>query len=103
MQREKPKAGLADVDTDTGRAFIKHLMERKTKYENHVFRQEQQESLSPQTIHGYVRAMRPFASWLEHEGGRFFIGWHVGADQEFHDWKETYSSSYCQVAHVFLQ
>ena len=43
-------------------------MERKTRYDNHLHRDQVQGGLAPQTIHGFVRSLRAFASWLEAEG-----------------------------------
>jgi len=43
-------------------------MECKTRYDNHLHRDQVQGGLAPQTIHGFVRSLRAFASWLEAEG-----------------------------------
>ena len=61
-------ARVSALSIEEGRAFVKSIMERKTKYANHVLRAEVMEGLSPQSIHGYVRALRAFASWLQEEG-----------------------------------
>ena len=59
---------VRDLSLDDGRAFVKSLMDRETIYEGHPMREEVNKPLSTQTIHGYVRTMRAFASWLEEEG-----------------------------------
>jgi site-specific recombinase XerD len=43
-------------------------MERTTKYDDHLHREQVQGGLAPQTIHGFVRSLCAFASWLEREG-----------------------------------
>jgi site-specific recombinase XerD len=53
---------------EDGRAFVKLLMERTTKYDDHLHREQVQGGLAPQTIHGFVRSLRAFASWLERKG-----------------------------------
>ena len=58
---------ICSLAIEDGRAFIKSLMERKTKYTRHVWRQEIEGGLAPQTVHGFVRSMRTFGSWLERE------------------------------------
>ena len=68
MQNGGAPSKICALDLEDGRTFVKSLMERKTKYANHVFRHEVQEGLAPQSIHGYARALRAFASWLQEEG-----------------------------------
>ena len=63
--------GHARIDSLTiedGRAFVKSLMERKVRYTNHKLRNEIEGGLAPLTIHGYVRALRSFSTWLCEEG-----------------------------------
>jgi site-specific recombinase XerD len=43
-------------------------MDRETLFNDHPCREEVKKPLSVQTIHGYVRTLRAFASWLEEEG-----------------------------------
>ena len=59
---------VCDLALQDGRAFIQSLMERKTRYPNHAIRSEIEGGLAPQTIHGFVRSLRTFASWLQREG-----------------------------------
>ncbi len=59
---------VGDLTVEDARAFIKYLMERTTRYTDHVMRHEQDGGLAPSTIHGYARSLRTFASWLQREG-----------------------------------
>jgi len=67
MQNGGAPPKICSLTIEDGRAFIKSLMERKTKYTSHVWRQEIEGGLAPQTVHGFVRSMRTFGSWLERE------------------------------------
>jgi site-specific recombinase XerD len=66
MQNGTPTR-VRDITLDDGRAF-KSLMEQKTRYADHPLRHEAQGGLAPQTVHGFVRSVRTFASWLQEEG-----------------------------------
>ena len=59
---------INSLTIEDGRAFIKSLMERKVRYTDHKIRNEIEGGLAPITIHGYVRALRSFSSWLYEEG-----------------------------------
>lgn len=59
---------MKDVSIEDARAFISSLQSAQTKYQNHPLRPVEQDSLAPQTVHGYVRAMRSFSHWLLEEG-----------------------------------
>ena len=59
---------ICSLAVEDGRAFVKLLMERTTKYDDHLHREQVQGGLAPQTVHGFVRSLRAFASWLEREG-----------------------------------
>jgi site-specific recombinase XerD len=59
---------VGELTLEDGRAFVKFLMERKTKYPEHTLRHVVQEPLAPQTIQGFVRSLRAFAAWLYQEG-----------------------------------
>jgi len=65
---------VCSLTIEDGWAFVKSLLERKTKYDNHHSREQMQGGLAPQTIHGFVRSLRAFASWLAverlHPNGR---------------------------------
>jgi len=58
------------------RAFIAHLQDRDTLYEGHPVVPPKKGSLSPYTIHAYVRAIKAFSTWLHDEG---FTGTNVMA------------------------
>ena len=68
LQLSSQQILVRDLSLYDGRAFIRSLMERDTLFDNHPWREEVQRRLSPHTIHGYVRTLRAFASWLEEEG-----------------------------------
>lgn len=61
-------ARLSEISIHVARDFIASLQERTTRYDNHPFAPERQGGLSPHTIHGYVRALKAFSSWLAEEG-----------------------------------
>lgn len=60
-------AKLPDVSIHEARAFVAHLQAMRNRYENHPFRPKATGGLSPSTIHGYVRALKAFSSWLAAE------------------------------------
>jgi integrase/recombinase XerC/integrase/recombinase XerD len=62
------QAKINSLTIETGRAFIKHLMERKVRYTDHKLRHEVEGGLAPTTVHGYVRALRSFSTWVYEEG-----------------------------------
>ena len=59
---------VRDLSLEAARNFVKTLMDQESFYKDHPTREEVHRSLSVQTIHGYVRSLRAFASWLEEEG-----------------------------------
>ena len=59
---------LEDLCLQNARAFVSSLQQKRTRYEAHPFRTETEGGLSPSTIHGYVRALKAFSSWLHEEG-----------------------------------
>ncbi|MFQ5944537.1 MAG: tyrosine-type recombinase/integrase [Anaerolineales bacterium] len=59
---------VRDLSIDHGRAFIKHLMDRKTKYADHPHHREIEGGLAPSTINGFARSLKAFSSWLEEDG-----------------------------------
>jgi site-specific recombinase XerD len=59
---------VSELTVDDARAFIKYLMDRTTRYPDHVLRTEMAGGLAPTTIHGYARSQRTFAGWLQREG-----------------------------------
>ncbi|MER2598465.1 MAG: tyrosine-type recombinase/integrase [Caldilineales bacterium] len=67
VTNESP-ATLRDAGLDEARAFIAQLQGRKTRYESHSLRPQKEGGLSSHTIHGYVRTLKAFGSWLCEEG-----------------------------------
>ncbi|MHB1357014.1 MAG: tyrosine-type recombinase/integrase, partial [Anaerolineae bacterium] len=59
---------LIDLNIANVRAFIASLQARTTRFENHPLAPVQEGGLSPFTIHGYVRAIKAFSSWIYEEG-----------------------------------
>lgn len=59
---------LADLSLEQGRAFVAHLQGRTMRYEGHGSRPAEAGTLSPHTVHAYVRTLRAFGSWLLEEG-----------------------------------
>ncbi len=68
LQQQGHTLKVKDVRVEDARAFIKFLLERKTRYSAHVLRKEVEGGLAMTTVHGYARSLRTFASWLEREG-----------------------------------
>ena len=64
LQASQGQTKIGSLTIEQGREFIKNLMERKTRYQCHKLRREVEGGLALTTIHGYVRAMRSFSSWL---------------------------------------
>lgn len=62
------EAKIGDFTVENARAFIAHLQSRNCRFENHPLSPKQEGGLSPYTIHGYVRTLKVFASWLAEEG-----------------------------------
>ena len=77
FQASRGQARIDSLTIEDGRAFVKYLMERKHRYTDHKLRDEVEGGLAPTTIHGYVRALRSFSSWLYDEGhtdDNIFVG-----------------------------
>jgi len=55
------------IDIKLLREYILYLL-KQTKYTNHPFTPAQTELLSASTVHGHVRTLRAFFSWLVTEG-----------------------------------
>lgn len=62
------KLKLAQLSVDDARAFVAALQARDCRYENHPLAGKQPGGLSPYTIHGYVRTLKVFSTWLHEEG-----------------------------------
>lgn len=68
MEADGSAVKVCELSVDDARNFVRSLMERKTKYVQHKFHRETEGSLAPQTIHGFVRSLKTFGSWLAEEG-----------------------------------
>lgn len=62
------QATLRDCTLENARAFITSLQQRTTRYENHRLRPQAEGGLAATTVHGYVRALKSFSTWLSEEG-----------------------------------
>jgi site-specific recombinase XerD len=62
------KFRLQDLTVDDGRMYLRELMARNTRYENHPMHKEQKGKLKIQYIHGLGRAVRSFSTWAHEEG-----------------------------------
>jgi site-specific recombinase XerD len=62
------EAKLPDITLPTVRSFVAYLQGKTSRYENHPLTKPQEGGLSTFTIHGYVRAVKAFTSWLYEEG-----------------------------------
>jgi len=60
-------ATIKDMTIHNARAFIASLQERTSRYDGHPLSPKQEGGLSPYTIHGYVRTLKAFGSWLLEE------------------------------------
>jgi site-specific recombinase XerD len=61
-------ARISALSVNDARAFVAHLQGVDAKYKNHPLTPQIAGGLSPYTIHGYVRTMKVFGSWLQEEG-----------------------------------
>jgi len=61
-------ARLSDLSIDDARAFVASLQSKTSRYQDHPFLKPKDGGLSPHTIHGYVRSLKAFSSWLAEEG-----------------------------------
>jgi site-specific recombinase XerD len=59
---------LQDLCVEDGREYIRHLMERDKRYQDHPMHKEQDGKLKVQYIHGLGRAIRSFSTWAFEEG-----------------------------------
>jgi site-specific recombinase XerD len=59
---------LPDFTLTNARAFVAHLQDRETLYDEHPITPTRKGKLSAFTIHSYVRAIKAFSSWLHEEG-----------------------------------
>ena len=58
---------LKDLSIDDARSFVAWLQSRPSRYANHPMRPKEDGGLSANTIHGYVRALKAFSTWLYEE------------------------------------
>jgi integrase/recombinase XerC/integrase/recombinase XerD len=63
-----PDACLADVSIPTVREYVADLQDRTTRHVNSPFYKTHEGKLSSTYIHGIVRGLRAFASWLHEDG-----------------------------------
>lgn len=63
-----PDGLLRKVGIEQARNFVASLQSKESRYENHPFLSPREGGLSPSTVHGYVRAIKAFGSWLHAEG-----------------------------------
>lgn len=61
-------AKLPDLTLDRTRQFVAMLQNKTCRFENHPLRRKADGGLSPFTVHGYVRTLKVFATWLHDEG-----------------------------------
>jgi site-specific recombinase XerD len=59
---------LQDLTVEEGRRYIRELMERDTRYQDHPMHKIQKGKLKIQYIHGLGRAVRSFSTWAYEEG-----------------------------------
>lgn len=59
---------LQDLTVEDGREYIRSLMGRETRYQNHPMHKEKKGKLKVQYIHGCGRAVRSFSTWAYEEG-----------------------------------
>lgn len=59
---------LKELSLDQARSFIASLQNQTSRYNGHPLRPEEEGGLSSSTIHGYVRSLKSFSSWLYEEG-----------------------------------
>jgi site-specific recombinase XerD len=59
---------LPDFALDRARTFVASLQNRTCRFEDHPKRQKTEGGLSAYTVHGYVRTLKVFSSWLFEEG-----------------------------------
>ena len=62
------EATIKDVPLDNAQSFVAYLQAKTSRYAKHPFTPKREGGLSPYTIHGYVRALKAFSSWLHEEG-----------------------------------
>jgi len=58
---------VTDADIKLLRDYVLYLL-KKHKFENHPYTPEKTELLSASSVHGHVRTLRTFFSWLQREG-----------------------------------
>jgi site-specific recombinase XerD len=56
------------MSLDLARAFVAKLQERTVSWQGHPHHPEVSNSLSPYTVHAYVRVLKVFSGWLYEEG-----------------------------------
>jgi site-specific recombinase XerD len=59
---------IQEMTVEDGRDYMRSLMERTKRYEDHPMRTEEDGKLKVQYIHGLGRAVRSFSTWAFEEG-----------------------------------
>jgi site-specific recombinase XerD len=59
---------LQDLTVEDGRDYLRSLMERNKRYQDHPMHNEENGKLKVQYIHGLGRAVRSFSTWAYEEG-----------------------------------
>lgn len=59
---------LSDLSLEGARLFVADLQGKTTRYSDHEMRRVEDGGLSPHSVHGYVRTLKAFGSWLSEEG-----------------------------------
>lgn len=68
LEQERRTETVTDLSVLVGEAFAAHLRRKTSKYETHRFAPTRHEGLSSHTVHGYVRGLRAFSTWLWEAG-----------------------------------
>ena len=58
---------LNELSVEQAKAFIQSLQQKQSLFADHPYRPEANHGLSTHTIHGYVRSLKVFSSWLRDE------------------------------------
>ena len=67
LERRRLPDSIDSIDTKLLREYVIYLLKRN-RFDNHPYTHVKAEPLSTATIHGHVRSLRAFFSWLVDEG-----------------------------------
>ena len=62
------EANIKDLTLGNARSFVASLQRQDSRFKGHPYRPQEKGGLSSYTIHGYVRSLKAFSSWLAEEG-----------------------------------